>query len=151
MAHTTDLHVSGFMVLKCEYFYQPEHVAELKYPELCCKACHADTTLIVVRPRDFNKLTDWFLGIEAAVCCKLYDLVRALPHQWWIDRALEHGTTRVDVRKDVASYESGTVRRSSGPPSLQTIDKRREAAKQYVKSARKQEEDGGIEGFLRGR
>lgn len=35
--------------------------------------------------------TDWELCVEAIICCGIYDLVRALPREWWVKKARELG------------------------------------------------------------
>lgn len=120
VTYTTDRKVSGFKILDCKFFHdileeqsRLEHVEAMKKdPGLagiygiglgeCCRECHVNDCLITVRPKadegPEKGLVDWFLGIEALVCCELYDYACSIPHQWWLDRALEYGTTRIDER-----------------------------------------------------
>ena len=71
----------------------------------CCPKCHEKNhkNLIYVRPFQdgvYGQVgnTDWDMCIEAIVCCKIYDFVRALPREWWIKKATELNVYREDSR-----------------------------------------------------
>jgi len=71
----------------------------LPHDHVCCSSCHESRArLIYVKPLQENGNPDWFLCIEGIVCCKAYDLVRAIPHSWWADRSQELGVKREDQR-----------------------------------------------------
>lgn len=63
----------------------------------CCPRCHEDRkNKMHVRPfREgvYGQVgnTDWELCVEAIICCGIYDLVRALPREWWVKKARELG------------------------------------------------------------
>jgi hypothetical protein len=78
---------------------------------VCCESCHKPAIegsliqpgLICVRAYQedvYGKVgnCDYQLCVEAQVCCKSYDIVRALPRQWWLDKANELGVSRGDGR-----------------------------------------------------
>jgi len=85
--------------LECATFLHPDGEV------ICCPKCHAGDrkNLIYVRPFKEGVLgdvgnTDWDMCIEATVCCKIYDFVRALPREWWIKKATELNVYREDSR-----------------------------------------------------
>jgi hypothetical protein len=69
----------------------------------CCEFCHAERRrLIYVRPwRDPEGNIDWNLCIEALVCCKAYNHVRAIPYEWWEAKSRELGVKRDDGRGSI--------------------------------------------------
>lgn len=102
--------------LECEYFKQPP--IRLRCP--CCHNCHKLLqNRIHVRPYKEDGLNaDHELCIEAIVCCSIYDFVRALPREWWIEQAKAFGVYK--SRDDGRGYmftdhpEKNTERRSDG-------------------------------------
>lgn len=82
----------------------------------CCNHCHtAQFHKIYVRPiNPSNQLIDWFLGLEALVCCHLLDIAREIPYEWWRDKSKALGVDRQDDRGYV--YPD----RKTGSPSTTT-------------------------------
>src|SRR5438093_4239375 len=66
----------------------------------CCSHCHGlDNHKIYIRPLDSSGYNaDWYLCIEAIVCCGLYHKVRELPREWWVAKSIELGVKRDDGR-----------------------------------------------------
>lgn len=136
MSYVTDRKVSGFAVLECAFFHETFVLGQ------CCVGCHDRDRLIIVRPTDEQGLTDWFLGIEARVCCSMYDNVCSISHQQWADWALERGCTRrIDERDQVRSAYTPSSRPHTQGPSRQAYKKKIDY--------RAQEEEGGLSGFLK--
>lgn len=124
------------------------------YPEgfKCCESCHSDKAhRIFVRPiRDEVGNPDWLLCIEGIVCCRSYDYVRQIPHEWWERESKRLGVKRDDGRGHVYSQalegdaEKPTVR----PPKVRVINKTVAAAKRKAFLHR---EEPSLDDFLRRR
>ena len=91
ITHRTSMSVA---FLECASFKE-----FLPHDHICCLSCHETRThLIYVKPLNDAGNPDWFLCIEGIVCCKAYDFVRAIPHEWWSARSQELGVKREDQR-----------------------------------------------------
>src|SRR4249920_2518519 len=123
----------------------------------CCSNCHSDehktTYKIYVRPIGPDGLNaDWYLCVEAIVCCSLYHSVRELPYEWWVEKSIKHGVKRDDMRgyKYTDSTDKNTERphvasqTSSKSTSIQAYKK--EQARKEFHQAREREESGGLGG-----
>lgn len=123
--------------------------------EPCCRECHVNDCLIFVRPfRNNERNTDWDICVEAEVCCEMYDFVRALPREWWINYAKEKGFYA--TRNDGRGYSfTDTPEKDTDRPSSQTRRSSAQVTKERVKAAiRKQDDDeraGGLSGYLKRR
>lgn len=57
----------------------------------CCPNCHLNGDTIRIYPESVHsvgykdKMPDLGLGISAEVCCRLYDQVKRLPREWWVE------------------------------------------------------------------
>jgi hypothetical protein len=91
----------SIVFIECPTFFK--EFPELAYQSSCCKNCHAEQrNLIYVRPfRDgvYRENTDWYLCVEAIVCCGIYDFVRKLPREWWVGKSREFGVNREDLER----------------------------------------------------
>lgn len=70
----------------------------------CCPSCHKrenNSGLIRIYPRSVaSDLPDLGLGLNALVCCKVYDYARELPREWWLARYGEkHGYSAEDIKR----------------------------------------------------
>lgn len=124
----------------------------------CCEECHSArnerTHKIYVRPIGQDGLNaDWYLCVEAIVCCSLYHRVRALPYEWWVEKAEKAGVRRDDMRgyKYTDSTHLNTerphVEAKKETPSIKAYKKARAIAE--VKDAREREESSGLGAWLK--
>jgi hypothetical protein len=127
-----------------------------EFPEwegLCCQSCHSEehkaTHKIYVRPIGKDGLNaDWYLCVEAIVCCGLYHRVRALPYDWWLEKSIKFKVKRDDMRGYI--YPSSPERNTERPHVAQTSPAyKKEKARQEAASARDREESGGLRGWLK--
>lgn len=109
---------NGITILECQDFNKPDIS--------CCTSCHIraklahatlsyDTGLLVVRPPRANPqeqgYADFDLLIKAYVCCRLFDYVAGLSHDWWKERAHELKTKekwneiRLGHKEGLAGYK----------------------------------------------
>jgi hypothetical protein len=110
----------SIVFLECDYF----GIANI----VCCERCHEKREkLISVRPFTIDydararigasQNTDWGLCVEAIVCCTLYDYVRNLPREWWVEQSKKYGVTRQDEFRGYIypnSPERNTMRENYG-------------------------------------
>jgi hypothetical protein len=121
----------------------------------CCSCCHSEehekTYKIYVRPIGPDGLNaDWYLCVEAIVCCALYHYVRALPYDWWVEKSKQFKVRRDDLRGYIypSSPEKDTDRvEKKTPASIQGYKK--EKAKREIARQRDTEEAGGLRGWLK--
>jgi len=81
--------------LDCSYL---RGALNLDHESKCCKDCHEKKQLIYVRPMNPDGNPDWFLCIEAIVCCNLYHFTKNISRDWWESKAIELGVKREDQR-----------------------------------------------------
>jgi len=119
----------------------------------CCGDCHSRiNALIYVRPfkpeypSDSN--ADWSLCIEALICCKIYDMVRALPREWWVKKAKEYGVYRDDSRGYI--YSDSPEKNTERPAHARTVSAtiKTERAKAVIRRQQEEEEEGGLDAYL---
>lgn len=113
----------------------------------CCENCHSEehkaTYKIYVRPIGPDGLNaDWYLCVEAIVCCALYHRVRELPYEWWVAKSVKYGVKREDMRGYIypASPEKNTEREKTpnvGPTKARSYSRDR-------KSDRERDEEAGF-------
>lgn len=141
-----------------EYFIEQEKLEAQLLPDyakprmvgiglICCDKCHEnDRNKIYVRPFREGALgevgnTDWNLCIEGIICCALYDKVRAIPRDWWVQKAREAGVERDD--------DKGYI--YSDSPSHNT-NRRRVASRISKKlELEKEDETEGLNSWLKNR
>lgn len=128
-----------------------------EFPEwqgLCCSSCHNDenkaTHKIYIRPIGKDGVNaDWYLCVEAIVCCGLYHRVRALPYEWWVAKSVAAGVRRDDGSgyRYTDSVDRNTERpeRTYATPQRKTYQ--RSGSKDNV-SDRERDEAGGLKGWL---
>lgn len=149
----------GFMsvlFIECQALHRefPSWVAHTP----CCDTCHKEenkaTHKIYVRPIGQDGLNaDWYLCVEAIVCCSLYHRVRALPYEWWVEKAEKAGVRRDDMLG--YRYTDSTDKNTERPhveakkeaTSIKTYKKARAIAS--IKEDREKEEGGGLGAWLK--
>jgi len=143
---------AGHKILTCEFFYHPD--GHPLYPDLCCAKCHDPNAVDsginvhgIIDSGPEKGMIDWFLGIEAIVCCKMYDHVRALPYSWWQDQATIFQTRRIDMRHTSETPKVATEHAYA--PRSSPKKRSGEAMRQALERATRKEEEGGIDSFLR--
>lgn len=117
----------------------------------CCKDCHTKPeNRIYIQPLEEGegeRNADWFLCVEAKVCCGLYNFVRALPRDWWVKKSAELGVTRRDDRGYIypSSPQKNTEREHAKKAAPVSFVK--EKVKRIFQKQQEDEEAGGLSGW----
>lgn len=113
----------GIHFLECARFHEMalKDLSENyhRYPEKsCCENCHRPGNMIYVRPLKEDGLNaDYLLGLEAIVCCHLYDYVRGLPRSFWVAEAELVGC----IRTPTSGYTfSHSTHKNTGASDVKT-------------------------------
>lgn len=146
----------GFMsvlFIECQALHE-------EFPEFprCCEDCHSArnerTHKIYVRPIGPDGLNaDWYLCVEAIICCSLYHATRALPYEWWVEKSVKFKVRRDDMRGYIftdstdKNTERPHVEAKKEATSIKAYKKARAIAS--IKEDKEREEGGGLGAWLK--